>query len=197
MDFWQILGNIGLVAGIVSSVATVVGYFTSPNASTRQKLKLVGVPFAILLIVAGLLSLLYSSIPHPDSSIPHPVVTPIATEGTTPAYSFSLARAYQGALTDKDALNFTSDMLLCSIAQNSNAINGAVKLSSLSGSGPFTGNIASDKHIRFTIINADDGYGPSDFSGSINTDGSMSGTYINHSLNQGGSWQVKPSSDNC
>ncbi len=61
-----------------------------------------------------------------------------------------------------------------------------------SGSGPFSGTIGNDKSVHFSIINADDGYGPSDFNGFLNQDGSMSGNYINHSLNHRGTWQVRP-----
>jgi|SRR5579884_568443 len=189
MSFWEILGAINVIAGIASCIVTVAGYFASQNPSTKQKLMMVGVPLAIILIIAGAASLFYSSMPHSAG----------ATSGngsTPPTNSFSLARIYQGTITDQDALNTTSDMFLCAVEQSGNNISGEVKMVLFSGSGPFSGTIGSDKSVRFSIINADDGYGPSDFNGFLNQDGSMSGSYINHSLNHRGSWQVRPANGN-
>ena len=188
MNFLQILGGISIIAGIASSIATVAGYVSPHPASTRQRLTFVGVPLAIILIGAGVLSLLYSLMPHSAG---------ITTGNGSTVSTLSLARSYQGTITDEDALNTTSAMFLCAVTQSGNNITGEVKLSLFSGSGPFTGTIGSDNSVRFSIINADDGYGPSDFNGFINPDGSMSGRYINHSLNHRGSWQVKPSNGNA
>jgi hypothetical protein len=200
LGFWQILANIGIIAGIASGIATIAGYFASANASTKQKLMLVGVPLAIIFIGAGVLSLLYASMPQSAGTItsngnttsPSPTHQDTSTgNGNTTSLS-SLAPTYQGTITDTDALNTTSEMFLCAVTQSANNIAGAVKLSLFSGSGPFTGTINSNNSVRFSIVNADDGYGPSDFNGFINPDGSMNGRYINHNLNQQGTWQVKP-----
>lgn len=191
MDFWQVLGAIGVIAGIASCIGTVAGYFTSQNTSTRERFKIVGIPLAIILIATGVLSLLYSLMPRAaDTTTDSGSITSIHS-------LHSLVRAYQGTITDEDALNTTSDMFLCAVAQSGSTITGEVKLALFAGSGPFTGAIGNDTSVRFSIINADDGYGPSDFSGFLNSDGSMSGRYINHSLNHQGSWQVKPSNGNA
>jgi formate/nitrite transporter FocA (FNT family) len=61
MSFLDILGAVSLIAGITSSIVTIVSFFASQNPSTKQKLMLVGVPLAIILIIAGAASLFYSS----------------------------------------------------------------------------------------------------------------------------------------
>jgi hypothetical protein len=224
MGFWQILGDIGIVAGIASSIATLAAYFTTQSPLTKQRFKLVGVPLALILIVAGVLSLWYSVAspagnvtgngrPSP-SAIATTGVSRTATPGTTATATntgtptttvtttgvvpttHTLVRAYKGTITDEDALNTTSDMFLCAVVQSGNNITGEVKLTLFSGSGPFTGTIGSDSRVQFSITNADDGYGPSDFNGFLRLDGSMSGQYINHSLNHHGTWQVFPDEGN-
>ncbi len=210
MGFWQILGDIGIVAGIASSIATLAAYFTTQSPLTKQRFKLVGVPLALILIVAGILSLWYSvaspagNVTGNGRSSPSATATPgttaTATNTGTPATAVTatgvvptthtLARTYKGTITDEDALNTTSDMFLCAVVQSGSNIAGEVKLTLFSGSGPFTGTIGSDSRVQFSIINADDGYGPSDFNGFLNADGSMNGQYINHSLNHHGTWQV-------
>jgi hypothetical protein len=125
-----------------------------------------------------------------------PSSTPINTpaHNNTGSSNHTLTQFYQGTITDEDALQTTSNMFLCSVTQSGNNMNGSVKLASFSGSGPFSGSIGNDNSVRFTIINADDGYGPSTFIGSFGLNGSMSGSYVNKSLNHHGTWQVSPAS---
>ncbi len=205
MGFWQILGDIGIVVGVASSVATLVAYFTTHSPLTKQRFKLVGVPLALILIVAGALSLWYSAA-FPAGNVTgsgKPLPPATATTGATATAtgvvptSHTLARTYKGTITDEDALNTTSDMFLCAVVQSGSTIAGEVKLTLFSGSGPFTGTIGSDSRVQFSIINADDGYGPSDFNGFLHVDGSMNGQYINHSLNRQGTWQVSPGGGGC
>jgi hypothetical protein len=205
MGFWQILGDIGIVAGIASSIATLAAYFTTHSPQTKQRFKLVGAPLALILIAAGALSLWYSAAfpagnvtgtGKPSSSTTATTGATATATGVVPA-SHTLARTYKGTITDEDALNTTSDMFLCAVVQSGNTIAGEMKLTLFSGSGPFTGTIGSDSRVQFSIINADDGYGPSDFNGFLHVDGSMSGQYVNHSLNHHGVWQVSSGGGGC
>lgn len=86
----------------------------------------------------------------------------------------------------------TNTLTLASIVQNNEQIRGRVIVADGShASGPFTGVIGGDRSISFTEAPTD-GSSALTFSGTVNPDGSMNGTYIYPGYG-GGTWQVSPS----
>lgn len=117
--------------------------------------------------------------------------TPTPTPNPYP----TLVTAYQGTVQNT-TYGGTATLELTSIIQNQGEISGNVIIGpGLNGSGTFTGTIGSDGSVSF-YDNTTDGSPDIDFSGSLNADGSLSGTYTAVTIfgSQGGNWQATPSS---
>lgn len=106
MEFLQTLGLFGIVVGIASGIITIVSYFLV-TTSTKQKLLFTGIPLALILIFAGVVSLvasiagkssgpqisgtptnmvtLTSGITATTSITPSPIPSPISTPTSVPA----------------------------------------------------------------------------------------------------------------
>ena len=115
--------------------------------------------------------------------------------GSTAQYP-QIAGTYSGSINNTTA-HITTSMGL-TIQQNQGAINGQFTVGpALVGSGPFTGTIDTSKHLRFTV-QAYRGTAPLLFTGSVQSDGSLNGTYCSTGSNgqcdpnagAGGKWQV-------
>lgn len=108
----------------------------------------------------------------------------------------SIAGTYSGSL-DNTTAQITTSMGLA-IQQNQGAIHGQFTVGpALVGSGPFTGTIDTSKHMRFTV-QAYKENAPLLFIGSVQSDGSLNGTYCSTGSNgqcdanagAGGTWHV-------
>ncbi len=125
------------------------------------------------------------------TSTPRVLPTATATSSTRPPTYPQLAQHYQGTITDA-ASQLQGDLTLTAIVQSQDMFTGQMYRTPFSGNGPFSGRVGTDKSIRFTIQVADDGSGPIDFMGFVNPDGSLSGTYFDHTYNSTGTWKVHP-----
>lgn len=159
----------------------------------------------------------------PATATPKPAVTPTsrptstpttapptATAGTPPPTTVPpvypvLGKFYGGQVTNTFATpNVSSPITLSSMTQNNANISGYLTIQStaLQGSGYFTGTVSTNRSIYF-VVNSYAGHDPLAFSGTIQSNGSMSGTYCgiaNGSCdpNQGhGTWTTNaPSANN-
>lgn len=129
---------------------------------------------------------------------PTQALTPTATS-TPPATVPSLAPAYTGAIHDNNG-NINSSMSLNGIIQQQQRIQGNFVVNPpLSGSGPFTGSVTASGFVRF-IVHSSEAQAPLQFSGTIQKNGDISGTYCsldaggqcNTAVGGYGSWSVQP-----
>jgi serine/threonine protein kinase len=138
-----------------------------------------------------------TSTPSPPSS--GSTTTPPPT--TTPSNSGfpALERQYNGMAHNATA-QLNANMSLTSIKQQGKNIQGTFLVNSpLSGDGPFTGTVSKSSAIQF-VVHSSQVSAPLYFQGTINGDGSMSGTYCsldatnhcNHAVGGYGTWQVSP-----
>jgi beta-lactamase regulating signal transducer with metallopeptidase domain len=115
---------------------------------------------------------------------------------TTTAYIPVLQSSYQGKIENTtDNANISAPVTLSSIQEDQQRnIRGYMTISPpLVGSGPFTGTVASNRSIQFTVIPDDgSGYAAMKFTGTIQSDGSLRGEYTLPGTTQGGTWQVAP-----
>ncbi|GCF07672.1 serine/threonine protein kinase [Dictyobacter arantiisoli] len=135
-----------------------------------------------------------------------PVVTttsapPPSTPTTPPVSMPQLVGAYSGTIHNQPA-NVQSGIALSSIRQSRGTISGYLSLGAgLLGSGNFTGSVATNKHIQF-LVDAYPTLLPLFFEGTIQSDGSISGTYCSYRNGQCdesnghgyGTWSVTPAS---
>jgi hypothetical protein len=136
---------------------------------------------------------------NPNSTgtqVPTPTLMPTpSADASTNGYPI-LQQAYQGTLVNTtDNSNTSANAALSSIVQDQQGdISGNMTIQlPLTGSGPFTGTVSSNGSIQFTVIPTDSsGYAAIMFTGTIHSDGSMSGRYTLPGTNQGGTWQFKP-----
>ena len=140
-------------------------------------------------------------VPAP-TPIPSPTVTatstPVSTVTTTPTATATpgsypnLAASYQGTIHNT-TYNIQTTFALASIVQNQGNIDGSVIIGpGLYGTGPFTGTIGTDGNVNFTD-NPTDGASTILFTGLLNADGSLSGTYSVPSTGEQGTWQTTSS----
>ncbi len=109
---------------------------------------------------------------HPGAGSPNPT--------SAPATYPNVAGTYNGTIHNTTA-DIRTNMSL-SIQQNQGRINGNFTVGDeLQGNGPFEGTIDTANHIQFTV-HSDEVSAPISFSGSVQSDGSLSGTYC--SLNE-------------
>jgi serine/threonine protein kinase len=166
---------------------------TSPPAYQQEPLErrksrmglLVLLFLALLVLIGG--SILWFVIPH---------LSPLSHSARPSAGYPNVAGSYTGTLQNTRA-NVQVSMSL-SIQQDQGKIHGYFTVGQpLVGSNPFTGTVDTTRHIQFTVESYH-GNAPLFFEGTVQTDGSMSGTYC--SLGQdgqcssqaggGGTWQV-------
>jgi len=138
---------------------------------------------------------------------PSTVVTPPSqptgtptTIPTTPVAGLPMvAGSYQGTLHNTPA-DVTSTLSLTHIKQVSREISGYLALGpELLGDGLFTGTVDTARHIQFTVPGVF-GNGPLHFSGIVQADGSLTGSYCsldqtnrcNPSAGGYGIWNVTP-----
>jgi eukaryotic-like serine/threonine-protein kinase len=141
----------------------------------------------------------------PDPAVHHAAITPSqprATATSTAAGTTypALMGMYHGSLTNQ-SMNppVTASMTLSTVKQSGAKISGFLAVGSeLSGNGNFAGNVTQDKKVQF-LVAADNNNLPLFFSGTINTDGSMSGQYCSYKNGQcdangggHGIWNISP-----
>ncbi len=152
--------------------------YIPPTAQTPEKkglkipIVIIGVLVALLLIVGG--------------------VVFAVIRASTPTYPM-LTAAYTGNVHN-NTVNITSTFALTSVVEDQNGkISGnALVGSPLAGSGPFKGNVGTDKSLQFTIAPNDNaGVSAIHCTGTVQADGSLSGIYTIPSTNETGTWQVK------
>jgi hypothetical protein len=108
-----------------------------------------------------------------------------------------LAVSYIGTVHN-NTVNETSGFSLTSVKEDAQGnITGRAFINQpLSGSGPFQGSVKLDNTIQFTITSTDTGsniVGTIRCTGTIQSNGSMSGTYTVPNTGETGTWQGKPS----
>lgn len=87
MDFFQVLGVVGVFIGIISGIVTIAGYFFSNVNATKYKLLLTGIPLAFILIISGVAVLIVPPIATNTHQLNNqePTVTTISQRPTTQA----------------------------------------------------------------------------------------------------------------
>ena len=120
------------------------------------------------------------------------VVVFAGIRANTSAYPV-LAGSYAGNVHN-NTVNITSAFTLTDVVQDAQGnISGNAHVSSpLAGSGPFKGSVGTDKSIQFTITpNDNSGVSSINCIGTVQTDGTLSGTYTVSGTGETGTWQVK------
>jgi serine/threonine protein kinase len=140
--------------------------------------------------------------PTATGASPAPISTtrPTATSNPAPPTAYpNVNGVHRGAIHNTTAGGITANMSF-SIQQKGGSINGSFTVDlPLLGSGPFSGSVTTSNHIQFTV-QSNQVPAPLSFQGTVQPDGSMSGTYC--SLDQtghcssaaggGGTWDVNP-----
>jgi serine/threonine protein kinase len=136
----------------------------------------------------------------PTTLTPVPSAQPTPTTNPVPPPAYpNVAGVHKGAIHNTTAGGLSANISL-SIQQKGGSINGSFTVDlPLLGSGPFTGSVTTSNHIQFTV-HSSQVPAPLSFQGTVQSDGSMSGTYC--SLDQsghcstaaggGGTWKVSP-----
>jgi serine/threonine protein kinase len=151
-------------------------------------------------------TLIFSGSLHTDGSLDGTYTVPTAegkgTWQTTPSSSAMsrqftsyprLALTYQGNVHNT-TMGSAATLELTSIVENQQVISGNVVIGSgLMGSGPFTGTIMNDGSVSFVDRSTDGSNVTLVFSGSLQADGSLDGTYTVPAANGRGTWHTKPS----
>ena len=155
-----------------------------PRRSPKKMLWVVILTVVVLVIVAGSIASLL---------IIHNLTGTITPPTPTPMPYPSLMHAYSG-LAHNITYNEDANMVLTSVMQDADKINGTIQFGlPLIGSGTFSGTITRSGAIRFAATSNDAGGSlTSEFVGSIDKQGSMSGTY-SISNGQKGTWKASPS----
>jgi hypothetical protein len=182
----------------------------------RAAIVLLFLSLALFALVAGLAfgNNLLATIHLPGRSMPVATATPIghrAATATSQPRSTSaatsvattyptLAGAYRGSLSNQSTTPFVdTSMMLTNMKQSGAKISGYFSVGpALNGNGNFTGTVTQDKKIQFLVANYETNL-PLFFSGTINTNGSMSGQYCSYQNGQcdtngggHGTWNVMP-----
>jgi hypothetical protein len=126
------------------------------------------------------------------------VIAPTATffTGTDKEHDPLLKQTYQGMIANTtDNTTTNANIMLSDVKQDQQGhIHGYLAIGApLLGSGPCTGSVTSDNHIQLTVVPDDNsGYTLLVFTGIVNHDGSLSGTYMLPGTGQGGTWKMQP-----
>jgi hypothetical protein len=130
---------------------------------------------------------------HPTSPDNHsPLAPTTGAQQVSPTASYPhLAATYQGT-AQNITVGQTATLTLTSIVQDQQVINGNVIIGpGLVGSGPFAGTITKDGKVSFTDIASDGSSITLTFTGSVQADGSLNGTYT-ADYSQQGIWHATP-----
>jgi serine/threonine protein kinase len=165
--------------------------FRSVDAAHRTSMQkrwgVLAVPIVLALVALGS-GLLYGSNwfslvgREPTTATPIPTVVRSMSQPTAPPHSASpypsLADSYSGSIADQQTSPPTiTTMTLSDIRQKKGTIHGTLSLGpGLQGDGSFSGSVSSDGTIRFTVPGLY-GHLPLLFQGTIQPDGTISGTY--------------------
>jgi len=224
-EFWQALntypqpayGQQPLVLApqvLAITSATTANSTTVPQRPRRPRTLLMLSLLAALLIGLGIAAGFFASTaghpavnsstattpttPTTPTLVPSARPTPTTNPVPPPAYP-NVSGVHKGAVHNTTAGGITANMSL-SIQQKGGSINGSftVKLPLL-GSGPFTGSVTTSNHIQFTV-QSNQVPAPLSFQGTVQSDGSMSGTYCSldktgrcsTAAGGGGTWDVSP-----
>jgi len=212
----------------VHSAVTIPDRKTAPQRSRRPAWLLLLPLLAILLIGVGIAAgFLASSVGHhPTANSPtptakaalQPTVTSVAStpkpthqptipstaQPTTrpnpaPPVTPNVAGVYSGSINNTSA-GGTASMTL-SIQQHGGSISGSFTVGpTLLGSGPLTGSVSNNRHIQFTVHSNQ--VAPLFFQGTVQLNGSISGTYCSldgtgqcsAAAGGSGNWSVSPPS---
>ena len=116
----------------------------------------------------------------------------VVIRANTPTYPM-LASMYAWNLHN-NTVNITSIFTFTDVVEDAQGnISGNAHVGSpLAGSGPFKGSVSTDKSIQFTITPNDNaGVSSINCIGTVQADGSLSGTYTVSGTGETGTWQVK------
>jgi len=203
----------------VPTVAMAQDPRTPASRSRRRKLGTLLLLLAFLIALASATTLLFIAISHHPTSLmprpgatatyvptltPSPALTPRPSStgpGTTPGSVSSvpaLAPAYTGTIHNNGGMN--TSMTLTSVVQNGSNFSGYFTVGpELLGNGPFNGTVNAKGYLQFTVQGYR-GNAPLLFTGSVQSNGDLSGDYCSvdnagHcSPGAGGSgtWHVSP-----
>lgn len=212
MDFKAFLDSISLIGTLISTLATIGSaisfVMTKKDAGSRMKVVAMAAMlfFALLgIICLGLLiSRVSASSQASASSTQIPSTSPSPSGGTNstvpsdptptsqPAPFPQLHPRYIGE-AHNITLNIIAQVVLTVNKQNQDKISGFCSVEApLGGSGPFTGTIDAAGHVNFTI-QANDGSGTTTVvNGTLQPDGSLTGTYTVENPVSQGEWFATP-----
>ncbi len=140
--------------------------------------------------------------PHLPPPTPTPAPPPPTPIPTPKPFVFPhLVGSYSGVVDDTTATpDIKASMFLSSVKQNQGAISGFFTVNQpLVGSNSFTGSVTTNQHIQFTVSSYN-GNAPLLFSGTVQSNGNMSGSYCsidakghcNANVGAAGVWSVCP-----
>ena len=135
-------------------------------------LLIVGILVAVVLVIGGVIF----AVNHANTS----------------AYP-QLSASYTGNVHN-NTVNVTSTFTFTGVVEDAQGnISGNAHVSSpLAGSGPFKGSVGTDKSIQFTITpNDNSGVSSINCIGTVQSDGTLSGTYTVSGTGETGTWQVR------
>jgi len=157
-----------------------------PPANPRRKpnnkvLLIASIVAALVIVIGGVIGLAIVHNANQVTATPTPTATPVPYPALSSAYSGSVHNT---------TYNQNANMVLTSIVQNADKINGNVRFGlPLVGSGSFTGTVSRTNTIQFVVSSGDMGGVTLTFNGSIPAPGSMNGTYT-ISNGQRGTWKA-------
>lgn len=176
------------VENLLSTVATNPKPVSNQTSRNKSWYTVLFLGISIMLVIGGILTISHHG-SETSTNPPTPIPDPISSS----SYSGIVGDGNSNGVTSPGAtgiiISFTS------IIQNQNirAIGGNLDVLGVGlsiSSGTFTGSI-TDRNIQFTVTPDGSNY-TENFTGRINTDGSMSGSYT-VSNGDSGSWFVTPS----
>ncbi len=177
---WALFG----LGGLSRSAGTSTPAATSSTQVAKQSTKPTAPPGA-------------TSAAHNPTPVPTPPPSP------TPAAPYPLLLAnYSGGISDQFTNPFTnSTMSLSSIQQHGSSISGYFSVGpGLIGNGNFNGNVTNNNEIQF-LVPGDGSIAPLFFNGTIQKNGTLSGSYCsqqngqcNQAIGGFGTWNISPTS---
>ncbi|GAC1474197.1 MAG: hypothetical protein PVSMB5_26680 [Ktedonobacteraceae bacterium] len=118
---------------------------------------------------------------------------PLPTPTPAPVTFPTLASTYLGRL-DHQNTNMQANISLTNIMQKQDSINGYFKVGlPLFGSGPFDGHISSSGSLQFTVTSNDGSDVSINFTGTLASDGLLSGSYTSNK-GDSGQWRANTNS---
>jgi serine/threonine protein kinase len=182
--------------------ATFGGILLFAHSTAHQSPSVAPRPTAIPSQAASHPTSISTSAPTVSPS-PDPTVAPSPSPTASAANYPSLASSYNGTIVDRYTTPPTStSMSLSQIHPQGANISGNFSVGAgLVGNGPFNGTVSADHKIQFTAPGSS-GFPPLLFQGTIQPDGSITGTYCSSYNNQcdynaggHGDWNVSPTGD--